>query len=240
MAFEEQIENLKDQLKNTWGTVKESESYSSIKEKYDDLTPAAQKGLQVAGVLLFCFFLFSMISGLFSDSTMFIDDFENRKATIRELLKLKRDITSVPPVPTPPPAESLKAQIESKLSESGVGKDQITQIATGPATDDGSNMVPKSVRQESVVVDLATLNLRQVVSIGRTMQSLHPFVKLMGVEVNATPKDNHYFNAKYTIVGFYAPEVKAEEPEGKPGAPKKPTFNRRRPIRNQAPTESGG
>ncbi|MCB0394126.1 MAG: hypothetical protein KDD25_06185, partial [Bdellovibrionales bacterium] len=107
MAFEETIENLKDQVKNTWSTVKETEAYSSIKEKYDDLTPSAQRLLQVFGVGFFGLMIFFMINGFFSDASMYVQDFEDKKATIRELLKLKRDMTSIPPVPTPPGVDSL-------------------------------------------------------------------------------------------------------------------------------------
>ncbi|MCB0394800.1 MAG: hypothetical protein KDD25_09580, partial [Bdellovibrionales bacterium] len=130
-------------------------------------------------------------------------------------------------VPTPPGVDSLKSQITEKLVSSGIGKEQIAQVDSAGNALQTSLTIPKEVRQENIVVNLKTLNLRQIVAVGRTLQSVHPFVKLMNVEIVATAKNDHYYDARYNLAGFYPPEVAG----GDEGDTRKPTPSRRKPVR---------
>src|SRR5271166_1391209 len=96
------IENLKERIKAAWAEQQESELFISTKEKFEALPAVAQRGILV-GILFFLILLVLWwpLSN-FLDSTDFNGKFDERRQTLKELLRIERDLASQPSMPTPP------------------------------------------------------------------------------------------------------------------------------------------
>ena len=230
MAFDELREKVKDQVVEKWEEVKESSAFISLKEKYDDLTPNAQILIKGVGVFFAGSLVFMLIFGFFSEANQRINEFEETKQTIREMLRLKRDIAQAPRIPSPPPESALKSQVDRVIESFNLDPVQIDEITVQEfKSDPKSDLVPRSVRQAGVLVSLKQLNLNQVVDVGFRLQNINSAAKLTAVDMKPSEENDHYFNVMYTLIGYYPPEVEGQD-EGSEERATRPRSRRSRPA----------
>lgn len=208
-------ENLIDSLQTRWGEFQETTLYNNIKEKYDDLTPPLQKLVRIVCVLFVILILVYIPYTFFETSQQSMVDFDERKAMTRELLRLKRDLAQAPDVPPHISSSQLKTQVDQTLNDAKLLPEQIKSVTSESFEPDKTSlMVPSNFTQEGVQVQLAQLNLTQIIDLGHRMKNLSPGIKLAAMDIKATDKDVHYYDVMYRLVSYAIPE--APQPAGKP------------------------
>ena len=153
-------------------------------------------------------------------------EYEDRRQTIRKLLNASRIANQAGAVATPPPPEALVGIIQSRLNNFSLLPEQNLSVQPISGAELGGGFAPPGITQDGVKVDLATLNIKQVVDIGYDLQNLAPGVRLVGLVMNPNVKDGRYFDVSYKIARFSIPGVSAEGSEGvdasappRPGSP---------------------
>ncbi len=215
------LDDVKDQVlervQSFWIMLQESSLYIQIREKYENLSPNAQKATLIGTSVLFALILLSLPYGYYSSSSEHIDTFEEKRETIRDLFQTTREAANAPGVQEPMDAGALQARASQLLEQLPLTTEQ-KQEAVSPYNGDAIKdpMIPPVVKQNGAMVKLQKLNLDQIVEIGAKLQGIHPSIKLVGVEITASLPDPHYFDVVYKIVSFMIP-VEAPPLNIKPG-----------------------
>lgn len=204
MNFEEIKENLKESLKKQWDLFQESALYIQVSERYQNLTPVAQKLVLIAIVTFLSFILISTPMSYLSSSNDSVVEFEDRRALIQELLKVSREAQEVPNIPVPPPLDQMRSQVEGKLQNMRVLPEQIKSVEL---SNEASDLIPASALMGSLNISLAKLNLRQIVDIGHQLQIISPSVKLKDLSITANAEDPRYFDVIYKLFSLKVPEL---------------------------------
>jgi len=222
MALEDVKEQLREQLQTLAARVQESPAWQEAMERYQGLTPAAQKGVLAGIGALSALILFMFPYFFFASSQTTLADFEEKKQLIRDLYRYSHAATTMPPAPIPVTAGELHSAIQGALGSQNppLLPEQTVSIADFDNSKAVSGALPKSLTQSGVAVNLSRLNLDQVIKIGGALQDLRPTVKVVGVKIQATPADPHYFDVTYKLVTFNLPVDTSAAPPGKPGAAK--------------------
>lgn len=210
MAFEELQDQIKEKLTEAWERVEESPTYNNLREKYETLSPNAQKGLIAGTVLFFALILLSFPYSYYSGSSTYIEEFESNRGLIRSLLKASR-IASDTSTPISVLPHELKSRIQNDLSTLQLLPEQVGGVIDLDVSTLGGAVAPASIKQDAVGVSLKKLNLKQVVDIGFQLQKISPSVKMVGLEVIAGSPDPHYFDALYKLVIFSMPSSEPKE-----------------------------
>lgn len=192
--------------------------YTQIKDQFDSLSPAMQKLTVLIGVLSVFAVLLFLPWGWYSESQDLVDSFEDRRAVIRELLKVSRESSEVPDIPMPPPMDGLKAELQARLQNASLIEEQIAGIDVDAS---GSQLIPGDKSAGALAVRLTKLNLRQIVEIGTLLTQINPSVKMTDLEVTATKEDPHYFDVIYRITALAVPDLSAPPPEPETPAPRR-------------------
>lgn len=211
------LEDLKDKLASdarlTWERIQESAAYNQLRDRYENMTPVMQKITVVGGVILIAGLILSFPYSYYQQSQEYIGEFEGKRMTIRELLKVSRESSEVPNIPQAPPIDSVRSRIESSISDAHLLPEQVKGTDTGASAD--SSVIPKNLTDGSVQVTLAKLNLRQILDLGYQFQSISSSVKLKDLIITANRDDSRYFDAVFKLVALAvpaAPEVSVEPP----------------------------
>jgi hypothetical protein len=217
------LDDLKDRLasdlRQTSERLQESAIFNQLRDRYENMSPSMQKLTVVGASALIAFVILSFPYGNFSTSTENVSEFESKRMTIRELLKVSREASEVPEIPAAPPVSSLRATIENQIKSANLLPEQIkgTQELHGD-----SGVIPKSLAEGVLQVNLAKLNLRQVLDLGYQFQSISTSVKLKDMSINANREDGRYFDVVYKLVTLAVPAA----PE--PPPPEPPSKNKKR------------
>ncbi len=81
--------------------------------------------------------------------------------------------------------------------------------------ENNSKLVLKNLTEGVLQANLAELNLRQVLDMGHSFQSINPSVKLKDMDMIANREDSRYFDVTYKLVALAVPappEVPVEAP----------------------------
>lgn len=211
MNIQDFKEQIGETLKNKWNQFQESNLYLNLKEKYDDLAPGAQKGIQAGGVLLVFLFVIMTPWAWMSGAEDSLLSFESRKSVVRQLLQLKRDLGQAPQIATGYPPSALLSEIQAATQSMGLTPDQVKEVAEITLTEDpDSKLVPPEIQQLGVQLTVWKLNLDQFVKLSYKLQGINPSAKLLGVDLKANSDDNHYYDVIYQVVMFSPPAVAAE------------------------------
>lgn len=209
MRLEDLKEQIQERVKDSWIKIQESSAFISIKEKYDDLTPNAQKILRTATLLCCVGFVFWILWGLFSTSSEKLEEFNSYQKSMQELARLKREMASAPRISSPPSPPALQQRVNVILKSSYLNSDQIDEVSLRDLATNALIQSPKgkigNVQQKGVWVSLKTLNLKQITDIAFQLQNIHNAVKLMGLDMKTSDGYRNYYDVMYTIVGFYPP-----------------------------------
>ena len=226
MAFENLQDQLKERLTDIWHRVQESPTYNNLREKYETLTPGAQRGLIAGAMAISALILISIPLSYLSTSSTYLEEYENSRQLIRGLLRASRLANEASSLPPPVSSQSIKGQIESTLAATILQPEQKAGIVDLDAGSLGGSLAPATLKQEGVGVNLKKLNLSQVVEIGFTLQNLNPSVKMIGLEVVPSQPDPHYFDVTYKLAIYSLPESALQEaPVKSAGGQKNQTTN---------------
>lgn len=208
------FDDLKDRLaadaRQTWERISESGAYNQLKDRYENMTPAMQKVTLIGGAALLGMLILSIPYGKYIQSTDYVSEFEGKRMTIRELLKVSRESSDVPQIPQAPSMDMIRSNVENQIQAANLLPEQIkgTEIQ-----DNSSNMIPKNLTEGLLQVSLAKLNLRQVLDLGHQFQSINPSVKLKDMVMTANREDSRYFDVVYKLVALAVPAPPVAEPE---------------------------
>lgn len=210
------LDDLKDRLKTegraTWDRIQESTVYNNLRDRYENLSPVMQKLTLYGGVVAASAFVLSIPLGYFSQSQEYVSDFEGKRMTIRELLKVSRESADVPAIPQAPSVDSIRSTIDGQIRNAGLLPEQIkgTEVI-----DTNSRIIPKNLTEGALQVSLAKLNLRQIIDLGYQFQAINSSVKLKDLVITANREDSRYFDVVYKLISLAvpaAPEVAPEPP----------------------------
>lgn len=211
MNFEDLKEQLREQFSTLWNRIQESSAWIQLSEKFNDLTPGAQKALLASASALLALMLLAFPWMFYSSSQTLVTEFEDNRRMIRELYRVSRATKTMPSPPAAPGDLQNLVNGHLRSPELGLQPEQIRSVS--PLDAQSVPGIPKALEKDGLTVSLGKLNLRQVVDVGHGLQTLHPSLKMTGLTVKASPEDHHYFDVEYQIVAVSLP------PEPAPKAP---------------------
>lgn len=218
----DKLKEIFDQLKDTamarWDQFQETDTYISLREKYDNLPQKAQKLVIFASFFMLFLVVFSVPYAWYSASQTSVVEFEDTKTTINDLLEVSQEVKNIPPQSLGMTSSDLKSKTERILAEKGLGKEQITSLNETQFTNpQGSQLIPPQITASGVEASLKQLTLKQVVDIGYELERISPLVKVLNLEMRATEADVHYYDVQFRVSSFSVKE----------SAPSAPTRNNR-------------
>lgn len=214
-------ERFKTEAQQIWERFQESSLYNQMSDRYENLSPSAQKGVLWGSLIVVVLMLLSIPMGNFSESSVSIEEFENKRRLIRDLFRVNRDAQNIPQIPTPPPLEMLSNQVQEDLRQAQLVPEQIKSVQV---THDSPSTIKGSLIEGFLQVSLAQLNIRQILDIGHRLQNKLVSVKLKDMDMQANAKDARYFDVVYTLMvmkvpdlsaGNSAPEEESPKPKGR-------------------------
>lgn len=216
------LDDLKEQLLARFHSVSErvqdTSSFQQLKERFDSLSANGQKMVIALGGFLIVALIISVPLGWSSESDEFVQNFDERRRLIRELLKVSREASDVPNIPVPPNPASLKLNLEAQLKDSGLLSEQIKAIEPESSN---SRLIPNERSDGGLRVQLAKLTLRQITSIGQRLVQISPSLKMTSLQIQATKEDPHYFDVVMKLTALKVPDLSAPPPpppeEARPG-----------------------
>ncbi len=221
MAFEELREQLTQQFKDLAHRVQDSPAFQSLKEKFDDLPPQQQRLLIIVLVAFTGFFVLSFPYDSWDRSSVAMQEFEERRDLVRELLKVTNETGEATQFPPNPSMGQIKADMEMRLQQFQLVPEQLGGINVEMPT--RSSLFPTNRQEGALKVMLKKLNLRQLVDIVAQLQTIHSTVKLGNLSVDSHLPDPRYLDATLQFIMVKIPQVTLETPEEPP-----PAENRRR------------
>lgn len=211
--FKEVFDQIKDTLIARWEQFQETDTYISLREKYDNLPPRGQKAVVFGGFAMAFLILFSIPYGMFTTSQESIVEFEDTKETIEELLTVSQDVKNIPSLAAAMTSADLRQRVDRILAEKGLGKEQITSVSETQFTNpQGSQLIPSQITATGVETNLKKLTIKQVVDIGYDIERISPLVKILNLEMRATPEDVHYYDVQFRVSSFAVAEAPAAAP----------------------------
>ncbi len=210
MNFDELKERISSEIKQAWGQFQESSFYNQMRDRYDNMTPAMQK-LSIAGTsFVISLIILSIPYTSYNQSQENVNEFEDKRSLIRELLKVSREASEVPNIPQPPPIESLKTTADSQLKNANLLPEQIKSVEVASVP---SKLIPQNMSAGALIINLAKLNLRQVIDIGYQLQAISSSVKMQDLTMTANREDLRYFDVSYHLIALAVPTVNTSAPE---------------------------
>ena len=204
MNLDDIKDQLRDQFNALWGRVQESTTYNSLKEKYDALPAMAQKGIAFGSGFVAVLLVLSIPFSYISAANTSIEEFNEYRVLLRDLLRIGRSAKEAPPLPPGLSPADLQSQAQTLTSELGLLPDQVSGMA--PLKENPSpTLASPVIQQGGMSLSLKKLNLNQILDIGFRLQSISSGTKLAGVEILANSEDNHYYDVIYKVVNFSLP-----------------------------------
>lgn len=208
MNLDDLKDNLKNQLSQTWSHIEESAIYNQLRDRFENLSPRRQKLTLMGTGALIALLILMVPFSYFTDSSQSISDFENKRSLIREMLKASREASEAPDLPPAPPADMMRGTIEGQFKAANLLPEQMKGIQV-MAADTG--LIPKNLLAEGLKVNLAKLNLRQIIDISYNLQSLSPSVKMNEINITANAEDARYFDVEFHLASLAVPQMALPE-----------------------------
>lgn len=240
MNLDDIKEQLRDQFNTTWGRIQESSAYNTLREKYEALPTNQQKALGVGALVLAVLILLWFPYSYLSVSGTLITEFSEKRAVIRELLRVSRQSDALPPIPQGPSIDALQQSVDQVFNAANLMAEQRGQVM-GTSTKDKLAFIPPTVTQQAFAVDAKKLNLKQILDIGFELSKLYAALKLMDVEITsaAGAPAPGYFDVVFKLVSFNFPHMESEElPATGKGFSNKRGNNRPAPKQQTPPPET--
>ncbi|MGZ3748188.1 MAG: hypothetical protein ACXWRE_12510 [Pseudobdellovibrionaceae bacterium] len=230
MNIDDLRDNLKSQLAQAWSRVEDSSFYNQTKDRFYNLSPTHQK-LTLMGIgALIALVIISIPYSYYSQASDNVSVFEDKRNLIRELLKVTRESSEVPDLPSAPAPEELKSRVENVLSMAHLLPEQMKGVEVITAE---TALIPKALLESGLRVTLAKLNLRQIVDLGYNIQNVSPSVKMSSVSLTANSEDPRYFDMEMKLVSLAVPRAHVEAPE-EPEASDNKNASKKKPFKRGA------
>lgn len=210
MNLEELREKLKDQLEESWQQIQDNPTFNNLSERYHNLTPVAQKSITIGFAVAVVLLILSFPLSYFSSTGDILDEFNEDRTLIRQLLNAGRLAQSAGVVPRGPEKPALVDMITGAVRSAGLVEEQITPVGDFNIQDAKGMLVPK-FRMETAQILLKQLNVHQIADLSHKMQSIHSHVKVAGVEISPSAKNDHYFDVIFKMISYIPPEATEEE-----------------------------
>lgn len=220
MTLDELKESISSNIKQTYERFKETDLYHQLNDRFENMKPTQQKLFIVGIASLITLVIFFYPATSFFESANLVHDFESQRDIIRSIIRVQRELQEVPSLPEAPALDSLRNLAEAKIKEFNLLPEQIKSIESGSAN---SRLIPEKQLQSGLTITLNKLNIRQIVDIGSSLQSLNPSVKMLDMVIDPNPSDNRYHDVIFRMVALNIPKPPpppAFEPEKKPARKK--------------------
>lgn len=208
------LDDIKDRFREGFQTIagklRESPAWHQLVEKYADLPPQGQKVALAGAGFGFTAMLLLVPSCVLMTSSSNLQEFEDKKQLMRDLFRVHRTVSALPPAPIGLTIGELQNRAAGELNTAGLQPDQLGGITEFDNKATASAWIPKTLDQKGVNVTVRKLNLQQIVDIGTRLQRLQSTAKMIGMEVRAQAADPHYFDVVYKIVAFNLPPEPAK------------------------------
>ncbi len=219
------LEDLKDKLSEEWAStyarLQENSTFIQLQERYYALPPTGQKAVTIAGIICSVMFAFWIPWGIYSSSDEKIAEFERQKTLIQQMFQAKRDSSTIVGDQRRISSEELVTMIQGRVGTIRLAPDQLKGVQPfNSSSGKPSAAIPNGIEQTGAAVNIAKLNLQQIVDIAYSLQTLSTNVKMVGMEVLAAADDARYFDVTFKMVNFSAPEVKEPATAGGKGSGK--------------------
>jgi hypothetical protein len=204
LALEGIKDQLADQFNALWGRVQESSAYNSLKEQYESWPHIAQRGAAYGAGFLLVFLILSIPFSYISSSSVAIEEFNDHRALLRDLLRVSGQAGAPPPLPPGLSTADLQARVQGLVAQFGLIEEQVvgvTALGDRPA----AALAPPAIEQSGVELSLKKLNLEQILDISVRLQDISDGTRLTGLTINANAEDNHYFDVIFKVVNFSIP-----------------------------------
>ena len=202
-ALNDQLQNLKEQLNEVWQNIQESQSYNSLREKYEVLPTSTQKALKVSLLVGLLLVLILIPLGYYQSSSSNIEEFNTQREQIRSLLKAS-NIAISRGSGSSFSTDALRGRIDTIVNGASLLESQIGEI-----TEDNSQNTIKigtdKVHVAGFKINLNSLNLTEITNIGYQLQSIDESVKLTSLRIRTNEKNDHYFDVNFVVKSFSLP-----------------------------------
>lgn len=216
MALEDVKDSAKEFLQSIWGRAKESSAWIQLSEKLQNQTPLVRNFI-FAGAIFVAILLLSIFPWIFFSSSQNLEaEYETKYELIRELVRVSRAASSLPPPPQHMSANDLAGVARSALESAKLAPEQITAIT--PLESASAPGIAKTIEQAVIQVSLIKLNITQIIDTGYALMNIHPLARMLSTEINATKDNSHLFDVSYKIAAFSAKqEINIKSPSGSGG-----------------------
>lgn len=210
MNFDDLKEKLIENLRAAWAKIEDSSTYAQFMEKYEELSPQAQKGVQIGAVALAAMLVLSIPMSYLSTASENLASFEEVRELTRDLLKTERKARNLPDYGQGVAGDALRSRIESIIDQAKVQPDQKSNLdsfsASSPAE---TRMIPKGVTQTGFAVTIKKLNLKQIADISRGLDTIDSSVRIWSFSMEPNAQDAKYFDVVFQVLGFSVPVSEA-------------------------------
>lgn len=202
------IAEIKENFLSSFNQIKDrvldSSAYNQLRDLYENLTPAKQKGaLALTGVLVLSFFMYWPLSFLMSSSE-YISEFESKRDLIRELLQVSKEASEVPAISPALALSQIQSTIESYSNQANFMPEQINGVSQ---ISNLSKLVPVARAEGALKVQYSKLNLDQILRISQRLQNLGTAVKMTSMQIEANQELPLYFDLALTFVALKVPSL---------------------------------
>ncbi len=207
-------EQIKDQLQNLWNQIEESSTYQTLRERFEVLPQQQQKLLIGLGAGLVLLLLISIPASYFSSANESMKEFEENRELIRGLLQAGQASQGASPLPPSVSTSQVESQVSRALAGLALTDEQKGPIqAFEPSPGSPEFLASPPIQQAGVSVSLKSLNLRQVVDVGQSIERQNPQLRLVTLDVRASSEPNKafYYDVIYRFLAFALPSAEPEE-----------------------------
>ena len=213
------MKELAEKLKLAWEQVQESSAYQALEEKYISLPLKAQKAVQIVVVFVGLLLVLMPSYSFFSSS-------QTHQAAFLKDRQLMRDLLLAAGRPRAPiEAGTSFAQAQQLTTQLAQNEELLPEQITPPQPGASSEKL-SNLKQQVFEWSLKQLTLTQLVNLGQSLDK-QSTLKLMGLNVQASQDDPHYFDVRFKVVHFELPA--APPPPQQNGAPPKGSTPPRQP-----------
>lgn len=203
-AFEDFKDQAKTRLLILGDRIQESPAYIELKDRYENLNPRMQMLVRLFIGLLVFLLLFTVVKSPLNTANENIASYQEKRELLRSLFKTSRASLDVPAIPTAPAIESIRFQLDSYFRQIGLIDSQMAGMFQDPIT---GNLIPNTMSDGSLRVQLNKLNLRQITDISHRLTNVSPSIKITDMSMNANLEDSRYYDVTWKMVALKVPAL---------------------------------
>ncbi len=189
-------DGLIEKLKASLQEQQEREWYIRLRERYDSLPGRYQKLLQLAGLFFALIALLWVPLTTLEEAYDLNTAFEERRGALKDLLKIEREYSSVPFVPSPPPPIAMKAQFDQRLAVVGVKPEQLKEFM------ETQERGTANADRKGAAVLLNHVTIKQALDLAYEFEQSDKSLRLADFELTAEKQDPHFYTLRLKLINF--------------------------------------